>query len=132
MGLHSKKMIMAFFVAAAALALSGGLRAQQAKVEPIDTKKLYQEIAGDYEFTVDTQSLLVNFFEKDGKLFGAPPGENAEEILPVKDSPLKCEVTVSTNGQYYQLQFVRNENKIIDKCLMNAMGMEIVGLKLKK
>ena len=132
MNLHSRKMIMAFFTAAVALSLGGHLWAQAQKPEPIDTKKLYQEIAGDYEFTMDTQSLLVNFFEKDGKLFGAPPGDTPEEILPVKDSPLKFEVTVSTNGQYYQLQFVRNENKIIDKCLMNAMGMEIVGLKLKK
>jgi hypothetical protein len=129
---HSKKIIIAALAAAAALGLGGGLWAQETKAEPVDSKKLYQEIAGDYEFTIDTQTLIVNFFEKDGKLYGAPPGEMPEELIPVKDAPLKFEVVVSTNGQLYQLQFVRNENKIIDKCIMNAMGMEVVGLKLKK
>jgi len=132
MNLYRKRTSFALLAAAAALALCGGLWAQEAKPEPIDAKKLYQEIAGDYEFTVDTQTLVVTFSEKDGKLYGAPPGETPEELIPVKDVPLKFEVIVSTNGQLYVLQFVRNESKVIDKCVMNAMGMEVIGLKLKK
>lgn len=132
MNLHSRKAIGVLIAFAAALMLGGGLPAQDTKPEPVDAKKLYQEIAGDYEFMVDTQSLIVNFFEKDGKLYGAPPGDTPEEILPVKDSPLKFEVVVSTNGQLYQLEFVRNEKKVIDKCIMRVSGLEVIGLKLKK
>ena len=126
---HSKRAIFAFLAVAAALFLCGGVWAQDKPVDPI---KLYQEIAGDYEFQMDAQSLIVNFFEKDGKLFGAPPGDTPEEIVPVKDSPLKFEVVVSGNGQLYQLEFVRNEKKVIDRCIMRAGGMEIVGVKIKK
>jgi len=132
MNQNRRKAMLALLAAAAALTLCGVLWAQEAKPEPVDTKKLYQEIAGDYEFTVDIQTLLVTFFEKDGKLYGAPPGETAEELIPVKDVSLKFEVIVSTNGQLYVLQFVRNEAKSIDKCVMSVMGMEIVGIKLKK
>jgi len=132
MNLHSKKAIYVLLAVAAALALCGGLWAQEKKVEPVDLKKLCQEIAGDYEFTMDTQSLIVNFFEKDGKLYGAPPGDTPEEIIQVKDSPLKFEVVIASNGQLYQLEFVRNENKVIDKCIMRVAGMELVGVKLKK
>ncbi|MCX6563065.1 MAG: hypothetical protein NTU60_05605 [Candidatus Aminicenantes bacterium] len=126
---HLKRKLIAFIALAAAVVFCGGLWAQDKPVDPI---KLYQEIAGDYEFQMDAQSLIVNFFEKDGKLFGAPPGETPEEIVPVKDSPLKFEVVISGSGQLYQLEFVRNENKVIDRCIMRAGGMEIVGAKIKK
>ena len=129
---HSKKSIFAVLALAAVLTFNGGLGAQDKKPESVDAKKLYQEIAGDYEFAMDAQSLLVTFFEKDGKLYGSPPGEAPEEILPVADAPLKFQVVVSTNGELYVLQFVRNENNVIDKCVMSVMGMEAVGIKLKK
>ena len=126
MNRHSTSTRLAFISLAAVIIFCGRLWAQD---KPDDPKKLYLEIAGDYEFQMDSQSLIVNFFEKDGKLFGAPPGETAEELVPVKDSPLKFEVVVSTNGQLYQLEFVRNEKKVIDKCIMRVGGMEIVGTK---
>jgi hypothetical protein len=124
---HSKRST---FVACIALMMSvvfgGGLWAQD---KPADTKKLYNEIAGNYEFQVEGQIMVINFFEKDGKLYGAPVGETPEEILPVKGSPLKFEVFVSANGQLYQLEFVRNEKDVIDKCILRVGGMEIAGIK---
>jgi hypothetical protein len=124
---HSKRST---FVACIALMMSVVLcRGLWAQDKPVDTKKLYNEIAGNYEFQVEGQIMVINFFEKDGKLYGAPVGETPEEILPVKGSPLKFEVFVSANGQLYQLEFVRNEKNIIDKCLMRVGGMEIVGIK---
>lgn len=126
MNRHSTRTRLAFISLAAVIVFCGCLWAQD---KPEDPKKLYLEIAGDYEFQMDTQSLIVNFFEKDGKLFGAPPGETPEEIVPVKDSPLKFEVVVSGSGQLYQLEFVRNEKKVVDRCIMRAGGMEIVGVK---
>jgi len=124
---HSKRST---FVACVALMMSvvlcQGLWAQD---KPVDTKKLYNEIAGNYEFQAEGQIMVINFFEKDGKLYGAPVGETPEEILPVKGSPLKFEVFVSANGQLYQLEFVRNEKDVIDKCVLRVGGMEIAGIK---
>ena len=103
-----------------------------AKDKPVDMKKLVAEIIGDYEFSAEGQTLLVQFTEADGKLFGAPPGETPEEIKPVEGKPLCFGVTVSTNGQYYELQFVRNDQGVIDKCIMTVMGLVIEGYKIKK
>lgn len=124
---HSKRST---FVACIALMMSVVLcRGLWAQDKPIDTKKLYNEIAGNYELQAEGQIMVISFFEKDGKLYGAPVGETPEEILPVKGSPLKFEVFVSANGQLYQLEFIRNEKDVIDKCILRVGGMEIAGIK---
>jgi hypothetical protein len=97
--------------------------------KPVDTKKILEEIAGDYDFDFQGQAMLINFFERDGKLFGAPVGETPEEILPVKGSLLKFEVTPASTGQLYELEFVRNEKGVIDKCVLKTMGTEFIGIK---
>ena len=103
-----------------------------AKDKPVDMKKLVAEIIGDYEFSAEGQTLLVQFTEADGKLFGAPPGATPEEIHPVEGKPLGFDITVSTNGQYYEMQFVRNDQGVIDKCIMTVMGIVVEGYKIKK
>ena len=103
-----------------------------AQDKPVDMKKLLAEITGDYDFSFQGQSLLVQFMESDGKLFGAPPGETPEEIRPVEGKPLCFDVTLAANGDYYELQFVRNDQGVIDKCIMNAQGMIIEGYKIAK
>jgi len=103
-----------------------------AQAQPVDMKKLIGEIVGQYEFAADTQTLLVEFVEFEGKLFGAPPGETPEEIHPVQGKPLCFDITLAQSGQYYELQFVRNDQGVIDKCIMNVGGMVIEGMKLKK
>lgn len=102
-----------------------------AQDKPVDMKKLLAEIAGDYDFSFQGQSLLVQFMESDGKLFGAPPGETPEEIRPVEGKPLCFDVTLAANGDYYELQFVRNDQGVIDKCVMTAQGMVVEGYKIK-
>lgn len=97
--------------------------------KPVDTKKILEEIAGDYDFDFQGQAMLINFFEKDGKLFGAPVGETPEEILPVKGSLLKFEGTPGGGGQLFELEFVRNEKAVIDKCILKTMGSEMIGIK---
>jgi hypothetical protein len=99
---------------------------------PVDTKKLYAEIAGDYDFLVEGQSMIVNFFERDGSLYGAPPGETPELLVPVKDNPLKFEVTVAESGAFFALEFARNDKGEIDKCLLKTEGIEATGTKIKK
>jgi len=103
-----------------------------AKDKPVDMKKLLAEIVGDYNFEFQGQALMVQFTEQDGKLFGAPPGETPEEIKPVEGKPLGFDVTVSTNGEYYELQFVRNDKGVIDKCVMSVQGMVVEGYKIAK
>lgn len=100
-----------------------------AQAEPEVPAKVVQEIAGEYVFSYQDQTLVVILTAEDGKLFGAPPGEAPEEIKPVEGKPLCFDVTVSTTGQYYELQFVRNNQGVIDKCVMTTMGVEIEGIK---
>jgi len=103
-----------------------------AQDKPVDMKKLIAEIVGDYDFSFQGQSLLVQFIEQDGKLFGAPPGETPEEIHPVEGKPLCFDVTVAASGDYYELQFVRNDKGVVDKCIMSVQGMVIEGIKIIK
>jgi hypothetical protein len=97
------------------------------KLKPEEVKKILQEIAGDYDFDFQGQPMIITLFEKDGVLYGGPTGENPEVMQPAGDSPLKF--TVSPNGQFYELEFFRNEKKVIDRCVVKAMGMELVGTK---
>jgi hypothetical protein len=136
---HSFRRVAASLLVAACLA---GLAAAQVpskpatqaapQDKPVDMKKLLAEIVGEYSFELQGQVLVVEFTEADGKLFGAPPGQAPEEIMPVEGKPLGFDVTVSTNGEYYELQFVRNDKGVIDKCVMTVQGMVIEGTKVIK
>lgn len=119
-----------FFLALACLAALAIPASAQDK--PVDMKKLLAEIIGDYEFSTGGQSLIVQFIEADGKLFGAPPGETPEEIKPVAGKKLCFDVTLAASGDYYELQFVRNDKGVIDKCVMTTMGQAIEGTKIIK
>jgi hypothetical protein len=103
-----------------------------AKAKPVDMKKLIAEIVGDWDFTYQGQSLAVQFTEQDGKLFGAPPGQTPEEIKPVADKPLCFDVTVAANGDYYLLQFARDDKGVLNKCVMTVAGMTAEGVKVIK
>jgi hypothetical protein len=126
-------LTIAFLLAAVAgpvLAQAAAPTASQDK--PVDMKKLLAEIVGDYTFDFQGETLSVQFIEQDGKLFGAPPGETPEEIHPMEGKPLCFDVTLAQNGTYYELQFVRNDKGVIDKCIMTVQGMTIEGTKIVK
>jgi len=132
-----RKMITPVLVLACLAALALPLAAQTAapaaaQDKPVDMKKLIVEIAGDYDFTFGGQTLFVQLIEQDGKLFGAPPGETPEEIHPVEGKPLCFDVTLADSGDYYELQFVRNDKGVIDKCIMSVQGMVVEGAKVIK
>ena len=127
------------FALLAVLALSTVLSAQVASqpakavpAKPEDTLKLYTEIAGEYTFDMGGQTQVIQFVVKDGALYGAPIGEPQEQLVPVKDKPLSFTVTVSSNGNSFQLEFVRNDKGVIFKCVLNGDGMTIEGLKTIK
>ena len=123
-------LVFAFLAGPVAAAQAATQTAAQAK--PEDMKKLVAEIVGDYEFSAENQTLLVQFTNVDGKLFGAPPGETPEELSPVAGKPLCFDITLATNGEYYVLQFVRNDKGVIDKCSMTVQGMTIDGVRIIK
>ena len=128
-----KKQTYVFVVLGLALILASGSAAAQDKAPQVDMKKILAEVSGAYEMDMQGQITVLTFFEKDGKLFGAPEGETPEEILPVKgDNPLKFEITLADNGQHFDITFSRNEKGEVDKCTLNSQGMEMVGLKRKK
>jgi len=128
-----KKIIRASATALLALACLAALAVPAvAQDKPVDMKKLIADIIGDYEFSIQGESMIVQFTESNGKLFGAPAGEAPEELTIIEGKPLCFSVTVAENGQYYELQFVRNDKGVIDKCVMNAMGMTVEGMKIIK
>jgi hypothetical protein len=128
-----KKTIRTTATALLALAcLAAIAAAASTQDKPVDMKKLIAEIVGEYDFSFQGQTLIVQFMEQDGKLFGAPPGETPEEIKPVEGKPLCFAVTLAESGDYYELQFVRNDKGVIDKCVMSVAGMTVEGPKIIK
>ncbi|MCX6568997.1 MAG: hypothetical protein NT147_08125 [Candidatus Aminicenantes bacterium] len=103
-----------------------------AQDKPVDMKKVIADIIGDYDFSIQVESMVIQFTESNGKLFGAPVGEAPEELTAVEGKPLCFDVTVAEGGEYYELQFVRNDKGVIDKCVMNVMGMTAEGMKIIK
>jgi hypothetical protein len=103
-----------------------------AQDKPMDMKKLLAEIVGEYDFLAPGRSMIIQFTETDGKLYGAPVGEPAELISPVEGTPLCFDVTVADSGDYYILQFVRNDKGVIDKCILTVQGTAIEGTKIIK
>ena len=124
--------VLAFAFLAGPVAAAQAATQTAAQAKPEDMKKLVAEIVGDYEFSAEGQTLLVQFTNVDGKLFGAPPGETPEELSPVAGKPLCFDITLATNGEYYVLQFVRNDKGVIDKCSMTVQGMTIDGVRIIK
>jgi hypothetical protein len=128
-----KKTISTTTTALLALACLAALTVPAvAQDKPVDMKKVIADIVGDYDFSIQGESMVVQFTESNGKLFGAPVGEAPEELTVIEGNPLCFGVTVAENGQYYELQFVRNDKGVIDKCVMNAMGTIVEGMKVIK
>jgi hypothetical protein len=121
-----------------ALACLSGVAAAQAAVppaaqdKPVDMKKLIAEIVGEYSFEFQGESMLLQFTEQDGHLFGAPPGETPEQLNPVPGKPLNFDVTVAESGDYYEIQFARNDKGVIDKCTVVVQGQVIEGSRIIK
>jgi len=123
-------------LALAVLVLAAGVPAlanQQNPAKPVDMAKIMAEIAGTYDFEAQGQAIAITFYIQEGKLYGMPEGQTAELLLPMKgDNPLIFNVTAADNGQYYELEFGRDEKGQIDKCTLRTQGQEIIGKKRAK
>jgi hypothetical protein len=121
-----------------AIVLSAGAAAAQtappaqAQKNPVDTAKLFAEIAGSYAYSFGGQDLTVNFWVENGKLYGAPPGEEAEfaEIF-LKDADKLLFEATPPNGPLYEIEFVRGEDKKISKSVLRTQGIEAQGVRIK-
>ncbi|UCC41025.1 MAG: hypothetical protein JSV96_06235 [Candidatus Aminicenantes bacterium] len=119
--------ILVSFVAAS-LIFAATSFAQEKKV---DTQKLYKEIAGYYEFETPEGIEYITFWVEDGKLKAQADGDDEIVVLePVEGKELYFEI-IDQNGQLYELQFSRDEEGKITKCVVTVMGMEIEGKKIK-
>jgi hypothetical protein len=129
-----RTLIAVSILALLAAVLAGPVQAQtQAAPKPVDLAKIMAEIAGTYDFDVQGQAMVINFSVQDGKLYGMPENETAELLMPMKgDNSLKFDVTVASSGQYFELEFARNEKGEVDKCTLKSQGMEAVGKKRAK
>lgn len=95
-----------------------------------DAEKKYAPLVGDYEFDMQGQIMVVSFWVEDGKLVGAPEGETPEELEPVEGEDLKFEVNTA-DGQFMELEFVKDEAGKINTCIVLSMGMELEGIRIK-
>ncbi len=93
-------------------------------------KKKYAPILGDYEFDMEGQVMLVSFWVENGGLWGGPEGQEAAELTPVEGNELKFEINTA-DGQYMELEFIKEESGEVVKCIVLGMGMEMEGVKIK-
>ena len=124
MAIISKKTIL--ILTLALFVLSASLFAYYQE----DAEKKYAPLVGDFEFDMQGQIMVVSFWVEDGKLVGAPEGETPEELEPVEGEDLKFEVNTA-DGQFMELEFVKDEAGNINTCIVLMMGMELEGVRIE-
>ena len=95
-----------------------------------DLEKLYADIVGDYNFSVNGMELVFSFYVEDGKLMGAPQGQDPAELKPVEGEKLKF-IVITPNGES-ALTFVKDEKSKTITCKVSSMQGEFEGTKNKK
>jgi len=126
-------IIIAVFALAAIAAAQTAPPVQAQK--PVDTAKLIAEIAGAYEYSVPQgESLIVSFWVENGKLYGAPQGQESDFAeLIMKDAEKILFEATTQGGQTFMIEFIRAESGKFEKSILrNAeQGLEVVGLRIK-
>ncbi|MEE9390117.1 MAG: hypothetical protein V3U91_02640 [Candidatus Aminicenantaceae bacterium] len=95
------------------------------------SRKAYDEIGGKYEFDIEGQIMVIAFWVENEKLMGAPEGEEPAELEPVEEEELKFTATTS-EGQFFEITFARDDKGKVTKCVIGTMGMEYEGNKVKE
>jgi hypothetical protein len=112
------------------LAMSAATFAQQEnKVDP----KLLDELAGGYQLEIQGQKGAFVFIVEEGKLKGAPAGEEPSELVPVEGEDLTF-VGHSPDGTEHLFKFLRNEDGKVTKCVLSipAMGLLVDMFKIER
>jgi hypothetical protein len=95
--------------------------------------KLYEEIAGDYEYEYEGQYIVIAYWVEDGILYANQEGnpDPPSKLDPVEGKELVFETT-GGDGNLYVISFSRDEDGKITKSTLAVMGLEVEGVKIKK
>jgi hypothetical protein len=95
--------------------------------------KLYEEIAGDYEYEYQGQFIVITYWVEDDVLYATQEGnpDPPSKLDPVEGKELVFETTGS-DGNLYVISFARDEDGKITKSTLATMDIEIEGVKIKK
>jgi hypothetical protein len=94
---------------------------QENKVDP----ELLDELVGRYEFEIQGQKGVFAFITEEGKLMGAPAGENPSVLKPVEGKDMTF-VGYSPDGTEHFFKFVRDEEGKVAKCVLSIPTMGLV------
>lgn len=102
---------------------------QEKKVDP----ELLDELIGPYKVEIQGQTGAFIFIKEEGKLKGAPAGEEPSVLLPKEGEDMTF-VGYSPDGTEQFFKFLRNEEGKVTKCILNipAAGLVIDMFKIKK
>jgi len=102
---------------------------QENKVDP----KVLDELIGAYELKIQEQTGAFIFIEEDGKLKGAPAGEEPSVLELVEGEDMTF-VGHSPDGTEHLFKFLRNEEGKVTKCILSipAMGLVVDMFKIEK
>jgi hypothetical protein len=95
--------------------------------------KLYEEIAGNYEYEYEGQYIVVAYWVEDGVLWATQEGnpDPPDELTPVEGKELEFETT-GGDGNLYVICFSRDDDGKITKSTLSTMGITIEGVRIKK
>jgi hypothetical protein len=102
---------------------------QGKKVDP----KLLDELVGGYQLEIQGQKGAFVFVAEEGKLKGAPAGEEPSELEPVKGEDMTF-AGHSPDGTEHLFKFLRNEDGKVTKCILSipAMGLLVDMFKIER
>jgi hypothetical protein len=113
-------------VLAAFLGLATGpAAAQDSKPDPL---ALFREIVGVYETKIEGRPFFATYFMESGRLRTVHADNAPVDCVPRPGEILKFELA-TLNEPRPQLEFVRDDNGKIVKCLTRAGGRELVFIK---
>ncbi len=103
---------------------------EKKEITAAERQKVFEEIAGDWEFDMMGEIMVVNFYIEDEKLYGIPEMEaESAEIVPVEGT--LYEFTADTGGgNIFELTFKKDEEGKMTLCDMAGQGMEMTGTKI--
>ena len=102
---------------------------QEYRMDP----KLLDELVGGYQLEIQGQKGAFVFIAEEGKLKGAPAGEEPSLLVPVEGEDMTFEGH-SPDGTKHLFKFLRNEDGKVTKCILSipAMGLLVDMFKIER
>ncbi|MFC2157831.1 hypothetical protein ACFLT9_08345 [Acidobacteriota bacterium] len=108
-----------------------GFMSVSAEIQEVDKDKLYAEMSGTFEFDVLGEIRTIQFWAEDGIMQGQADVDNeVVELDPVEGNPMAFETT-DDSGDFYEIEFKRDEGEKITICIVTVAGMELEGIRIK-